>query len=473
MSTDTFESRREKLTFERVGERSDLMQRNVLIADPQRQRPFWFDGRFLAAADLKREQDYFLLRQSDLGRAAGEGVADGLLVTEGVDSQTRAEILLITAGFGFTDTGELVSVPDTVRVNPADIPRMQQLDAAFGLEVIPNSSGLTRTGLFVVALRPVEWTANPIAAYPTTLNGQRRAEDADIVEGAVVCLVPWVDDPGVLDWGRRRARAARDIFAGSRQRGALTGTLPLALVALRGNVIEWVDPYLVRRELGADRREGLDFGFGKRALREAHLLQYEHQLGDLLDGTPTGAFAASDQFEVLPPAGRLPPGAVVADALAQRFFPTGIEVEVSFVPEDEIPALLEESFLLAPIDLTAGTKGLVGTSVLVLVPLSREEFNTRRAALAGRTWRLAFVDPQAKAEATPFDLLFARTPEDEAREALLVSADGTADSAAEAEWVNLLRSGSAAGALWYIRRRHLPVHANVPGNAVAVTAPLF
>lgn len=471
MSTDTFESRRERLTFDRVEQRSDLLRRNVLIADPQRQRPFWFDGRFLAGADLKREQDYFLLRQSDLGRAAGEGVAEGLLVTESVDSQTRAEILVITAGFGFTDTGELVSVPGAVRVNPADIPRMQQLDAAFGLEVIPNASGLTRTGLFVLALRPVEWTANPIAAYPTTLNGQRHAEDADIVEGAAVCLVPWVDDPGVLDWERRRARAARDIFAGSRQRGALTGTLPVALVALRGNVVEWVDPYLVRRELGADRRDGLDFGFGKRALREAHLLQYEHQLGDLLAGTPAGAFAASDHFDVLPPAGRLPAGAVVADSLTQRFFPTGIDVEVSFVPEDEIPVLLEESFLLPPIDLTAGPKALIGTSVLILVPLTRLEFNTRRDALAGRSWKLAFVDPQLKAEATPFDLLFARTPEDDAREAVLVAADGTADTAAEVEWRALLRTGAANGSLWYIRRRHLPVHANVPGNAVSVTSP--
>ena len=31
-----------------------------LIINSQRTRPYWFDGRFLAARDLAREQDYFL-----------------------------------------------------------------------------------------------------------------------------------------------------------------------------------------------------------------------------------------------------------------------------------------------------------------------------------------------------------------------------------------------------------------------------
>jgi len=41
-----------------------------LVIDSQRSRPYWFDGRFLAARDLQREQDYFLQRQADLGQAA-------------------------------------------------------------------------------------------------------------------------------------------------------------------------------------------------------------------------------------------------------------------------------------------------------------------------------------------------------------------------------------------------------------------
>jgi hypothetical protein len=466
MATETIDSNREQLTFERLQDRDDLLAKNVLVTDPRRQRPYWFDGRFLAASDLRHEQNYFLLRQSDLGRAGGEGVVEGLLVKEGVSPTSGTEILQIAPGFGYTDTGELVSVDAGFSIVPSDIPKAQQLDAAFGLEIIPNASGLNRTGLFVLALRPVEWTANSIAAYPTSINGQRNVEDADIVEGVAVTLIPWPDNAGELSWTRRRSRAAREIFVNRRARGGPTGTLPIAMVALRGNFIEWVDPFLVRRELGADRREGLDFGFGQRALREAHLLQYESHLAEILTPNPAISFAATAQFDALPPAGRLPVGAVDAQQLTQQFFPRGLDVEVSFLPDDELPALLEESFLLPPIDLLADAKAMLGIAVLVLAPLPRAQFEQRQRALAGKSWKLAFSAPESKVEATPFELLFAQAPSDAAAESLLVTRAGNADAAGEAEWRNLLKQASGQGTLWFVRRRHLPGNANVGGTPV-------
>ena len=50
-----------------------LRASGVLIEDPRRERPRYFDGRFLAARDLIRDQQYFLTREADLGRAAGSG----------------------------------------------------------------------------------------------------------------------------------------------------------------------------------------------------------------------------------------------------------------------------------------------------------------------------------------------------------------------------------------------------------------
>ena len=41
------------------------------VLDSRRTRPLWFDGRFLTARDLEREQNYFLQRQADLGKAPG------------------------------------------------------------------------------------------------------------------------------------------------------------------------------------------------------------------------------------------------------------------------------------------------------------------------------------------------------------------------------------------------------------------
>ena len=41
-------------------------------------------------------------------------------------------------------------------------------------------------------------------------------------------------------------------------------------------------------------------------------------------------------LDALPPVGQFPAGSLDADRLTQRFFPAGIEVELSFVPEDEL-----------------------------------------------------------------------------------------------------------------------------------------
>ena len=153
------------------------------------------------------------------------------------------------------------------------------------------------------------------------------------------------------------------------------------MVALRGNIIEWVDPFMVRRETGAERPAGMDFGFGARALREAHLLQYQRHLADALDANNDQPFVATAYFDALPPVGQFPAATLDPDRLTQRFFPPGIEVELSFVPEDELPALIEESLLVPPIDLTVGLDGLTGTGVIVLVPLRARRLRQRRAAL--------------------------------------------------------------------------------------------
>jgi len=84
----------------------NLLDRRVLVVEEHRRRPRYFDGRFLAARDLTRDQSYFLARQSATARAVGSGVVEGLEVGRGGPTT-----LTIAAGFGFTPSGELVSVP--------------------------------------------------------------------------------------------------------------------------------------------------------------------------------------------------------------------------------------------------------------------------------------------------------------------------------------------------------------------------
>jgi hypothetical protein len=466
MPLNTHGSNRDPLTALDPDGREALINAQVLVGDPRRWRPRWFDGRFLAASDLLAEQNYFLVRQADLGRAAGSGIIDGLEVAVIDNPGTAPDQLQISPGFGVTDTGELVTLLDPLTVNPADVPEMRRLDAAFGLQVIPNEPGQTRTGLYVLALRPVEWTAAPIGAYPTSLTGPRTVEDGTIVEGVAVSLIPYPDIGHEETWERRRARVAREIFVEGRDRGLDSGVLPLAMVALRGNLVEWLDPYMVRRETGAERPAGMDFGFGNRALREAHLLQYERQLADALNAHRDAPFTANARFAALPPAGRFPAGTVDANRLTQRFFPPGIEVDLSFVPEDELPALIEESLLLPPIDLTLELEALNGTGVVVLVPLTRAEFIANRSILPD--WN---AQPRLRPAFTNLRALF--TPKDLLVSQLGRTAPGLAPALPPAEeepWRNLLRNALTQPLLWYVRRRHLPMASNAAATPVSATS---
>ncbi len=446
---------------------ASMRANHVLITDPRRTRPHWFDGRFLAASDLANEQNYFLVRQADLGRAGGAGVVEGLLVAEVEDPKTHASLLRIGDGFGFTDLGEMVVMPSALTIDAANIPEMQRLDAAFGLQAIPNEPGRSRTGLYIVALRPVEWTANPIAAYPTSLTGERTVQDGDIIEGVVVSLVPYPDN-GSDDWEQRRSRVARDIFVGGRDRGLASGALPLAMVALRANQIVWLDPYLARRDAGAERPAGMDFGFGNRALREAQLLQYEHHLADVLDTLNGRGFEATARFAALPPVGRLPAQSVDADTLTHRYFPPAMTVEFAFVPQDEIPALIEESLLLPPLDLEASAEALEGLGVMILAPMERADFAKYYDTLGGRTIKLAA--PIRELKGNPRALEFSINYQ---RAAGLLDSPSTDDAVVEAsdDWKKLIRKAQEQKLFWYVRRRHLPSAANIAGAAVDATHP--
>lgn len=352
----------------------------LLVTDAQRSLPLPFDGRFFTASDWIREQSYFLRRQADFGRSVGAGVAAGLEVTLGAS----ATALNIAPGHGITPAGELVLLPEEVTVDVGDIARMLSLSQLLGLSGTPRHPARTRSGLFVLALRPVEFTANPVASYPKTLDDRRRLEHGDIVEGVVVTLVPFPDAGSALEGERRRGRVARAVFLDRSGEVGVPEALPLAMVAMRRGAIDWVDPYMVRRELGTDREDVLGFGRSRRSARIAHLHQYHDHLDQILQeqGPQAAPFAAATHFDTLPAAGRLPASAVDPQTLTQTFFPATVDVRMTIVPADELPVLVEEALRLPPIDLTGGLENATSTeltaledaldrlSVLILLPVS-------------------------------------------------------------------------------------------------------
>ncbi|HQY07103.1 MAG: hypothetical protein IPG57_10105 [Burkholderiales bacterium] len=443
-------SSRETLSPEEV---LQLRQQGSLVVDARRMRPRYFDGRFLSARDLIRDQQYMLIREADLARTVGSGVAEGLQVGDGDNLHS----LRIRAGQGVTPAGELVRLPADLAVNLADIAMSEQLSARFGLTRVPATPPRSRTGLFVLALRPVEYTDNPVGAYPTSLTGPRTVEDGDVIEATAVVLIPWQEDGAADQPAARRARAARTIFTQPQDRGISANVLPLAMLALQSNTLVWIDEAMVRRELGSDRGDLPGLGFSPRGLRLAHLMQYQNHLADVVVQLSGRTFAAASQFEALPPAGPLPPGIINPADFTQRFFPSMVDVDFSIIPEDELPALVEETLALPPIDLRASDAALDMTAVLVLAPVPRDEFRAVAGRLSPRTRLLRPAAPNLVARRKPLEVLQGlRLPSAISAPAIPTPAD--------AEWARLAQLPS----LWYVRRRNLAYRDDLVGVPLAL-----
>lgn len=469
--------------------RDDLEGRlgvSPLVLDGLRRRPRYFDGRFLTGADLTRDQDYIRQRQADLARAAGTGVVAGLEVSGGSDP--RGETLVINAGHGLTPNGDLVIVERRREIPILDLPEVRRLNATLGLRLEPRAPLGHRTGLFVLALRPVEYTANPIAAYPTTISGQRQIEDGDIVEATAVTLIPYPGG-GVGTLDQARAEVAREIFVGE-PRGLPQEVLPLAMVALDRGWLAWIDMGLVRRETGADTPLQVSLGARPRAVVEAHVLQYREHLAHVMArrraaGLPA-AFAAAQNFAALPPAGPLPAAAISpgTDGFRQLWFPPAVDVELSFAPADEVAALVEESLALPPIDFSAPADVLDATSVVVIAPVSRQRLS-RFAASLGRLSITAVVEPTLSVRRPPaleLATLLARRSLLLAASTSLIASPTSSGGLTEAEaaelrlwraaWDEAIAAqpveGAGAPMLWYVRRRSVPQQSAVAGVAVPI-----
>jgi hypothetical protein len=454
----------------------------AVILDERRQRPNYFDGRFLTAADLTSDQNYVLSRLTDLARTLGQGVSDGLMVLQEPTGGPGA--LRVTAGWGLTGAGELVGLPQDRQVDVGDLARIQDLNQRFGLAELPAEPQRTLTGLFVLALRPVEFTDGPIASYPTGVSGQRQVEDGFIVEATAITLLRYGDGGPGTD-AEQRSRVAREIFLSGEVRLDAAGVLPLALVALSRGVVLWVDNWLVRRELGAEAGGSLGLFGASRARRQAHLQHYRGRLEEVRQQRQKERrgwqFAAAEHFALLPPVGPLPPQAILpppADAngasgggaFQQVFFPPEIEADLAIVPEDELPAVIEESLALPPIDLTLSPAERDAIAVLILLPVPRARLQTllnRLASFRQNSLRRPLLPaaPGQLSRRRPLEILEGLGP------AGFGAPLGDPDNPAPVSGAAAAGKGSATGLwqeelmgaqeLWFVRRRQFPDRQNV------------
>src|SRR5262249_34912939 len=149
------------------------------------------------------------------------------------------------------------------------------------------------------------------------------------------------------------------------------------------------------------------FGLTDPATQHAYLRQYDSQLQTAVNSfvrqnLPPN-FPASSYFQSLPPAGRFPLATISTDNFSQNFFPAQMDVRLSVIPEDEIPALLEDSMTLPPIDLTLDVSAFANLTVFALIPVSRDGFE----ALVNRLPEVPVTGilPQVLGNRSPIDLL--------------------------------------------------------------------
>lgn len=383
-----------------------------IVLDSRRSRTLYFDGRFLAARDLERDQNYFMARQADLARAAGFGVLHGLQVSTpslspAPGNAAVAETLVVSAGQGVTPAGELVMLPKDLTVRLSDLEEEQKLEVHFGLSRRPVPPSRTRSGLYVLALRPVEFTANPISSYPTSIQGNRGTHDGDIVEATSITLIPYSNPVSNAQPSEIRAALAQKIFLNGNSTGLADGVLPLAMISIQRGVLQWVDMYLVRRDTGP-QYSGLRFGLSDPASQQAFLMQYDSMLQETLaerTAAMGNVFSASSYFRVIPPCGRIPLASVDPIAFSQMYFPPQMDVRLSLIPEDELPALLDDSMSLPPIDLTLPADAYADLAVFVLIPVARANFAALVAKLAAAVVPLRATLPQVISYRQPLQLL--------------------------------------------------------------------
>jgi hypothetical protein len=381
-----------------------------IIPGSSNTRPLWFDGRFLTAADLERDQNYFLQRQASLGQAAGFGVVHGLLVEQGTENdQPAPETIIIRKGDGITPSGELVMLTEDLTIRLSDLAEELKLDAQFGLSEAPQQPARTRTGIYVIALRPVEFTANPITTYPASLQAPRVTHDGDIVEATAVSLVPYPDPVNNFDASFQQAALAHKIFLTDTPAPLSDSLLPLAMISIDRDVIQWLDPYLVRRDSGP-HSPAPPFGIVDPVVQEAFFMQYDARLqtvaGAFLNANPPtkANFAATDYFQALPPAGRFPIDAINTNGgtwFTQIFFPQRMPVVLTLVPEDELPAILQDSLSLPPIDLTLPADAYANIPIFALAPVPRNKYATLKASVPDEAVASALDPPPSKRRLPP------------------------------------------------------------------------
>jgi hypothetical protein len=325
----------------------------------------FFNGRILAAGDLKNEQSAESEHHWQLGQAIGPGVVHGLevsLVSDGSDG--NAPIVSVTSGLALNGSGQAIALPFDVQLALEETSQILSVQAGLFKECLPTKKGVSpfAGGVYILVCSPASGFSDEKAPmYSTIDNGkvtgcgsryaiegvQFRLEELDVssltklsqtTRDALADLTT-KEDPASLsklrNWlahicfgTEELAGVSEDPFklAGGESAYVTYGGLdalysetltdcdvPLALFYWPDGGIKFVDMWSVRRRPFSGPLSPvwpLPLSNRRQAEAEAAFLQFQQQAQDLfqskLSDSVLSAVKATDYFRYLPAAGFLP-----------------------------------------------------------------------------------------------------------------------------------------------------------------------
>lgn len=387
--------------------------------------PNFFNGRLLSAEDLSAERAASRRMLTQLGRATGHGIANGLEVTGAIGGSTVTDpVVTVSAGLAINREGEAIELNQSVEVSlrqpsnasTTSTAQPTAVNGGFGpCGALSTSAYAAGKGVYLLTIAPTEGREG---RAPVSGLGNLNAccGDKSIVEGVEFRLIR-IDVPASdLNDGRLRNRLAHRCFGtadanfgnfsanpfgapfdgyglldGLRDGRLADSEVPLALVFWTDvGGTRFIDQWAVRRRIvrprTADRWQPvLDDRHASE--QEAMFEQFQAQL----ESWPVAsrrAVVATENFDYLPPVGVMPLSRRSSDAgfdSVQFFRGLTLRKQLLNIEAARLRWLLRMGLEFPPIDLTSAA----GKARLIWLYLVRE--NRQAASASAVQAYLVFV----------------------------------------------------------------------------------
>jgi hypothetical protein len=364
----------------------------------------FFNGRILAAGDLKNEQDADNQHHWQLGQAIGSGVVRGLevsLVSDG--SLDGIPVVSVSGGLALNCAGQAIALPFDVEVALEETGQIASVEAGLFQECLPTKKSVSRTtaGVYILVASPASGLSEEKAPMCTSIDSgkvtgcrsryaiegiQFRLEELDLssltkvsqtTRNALADLTTKADPASLSklrNWlahicfgTEELAGVWGDPFKLSDGEsayltyGALDALhpetltdcdVPLALLFWPVGGVKFVDMWSARRRIVQPASSLFPVHIGQRRLAEAEaaFLQFQDQILAMLGEANPAAITVVSRLRYLPAAGYLPVNPGEFDG---KVFLQGLEIEESEVDPAFLRLLIHQSWFMEPIDLNA------------------------------------------------------------------------------------------------------------------------